>query len=77
MNIVIIDDEQIIANAFYKLIKDKFPNHNIFVFYKSTNVLDFAKNSKIDLLICDIDMPVMDGIELASYLKNQFIHMET
>lgn len=76
MNICVIDDEKIIANAFYDLIKMNFPSHNVLVFYKSNDLLEYINKNRIDILICDIDMPVINGIDLATQAKNIYPNLE-
>ena len=77
MNIVVIDDEKIIANAFFKLISANFKDESVNVFYKPNDVLKFASYNRIDILVCDIDMPLLNGIELSKQLKNSFKSMRT
>ena len=77
MNIVVIDDEKIIANAFFKLISANFKDESVNVFYKPNEVLKFASYNRIDILVCDIDMPLLNGIELSKQLKNSFKSMRT
>ena len=77
MNIVVIDDEKIIANAFFKLISANFKDESVNVFYKPNEVLKFASSNRIDILVCDIDMPLLNGIELSKQLKNSFKSMRT
>ena len=71
MNIVVIDDERIIANAFYKMISHRFPSCMVKVFYKSNELLKYSETNKIDVLVCDIDMPLINGIDLAKTLKER------
>ncbi len=71
MNIVVIDDERIIANAFYKMISHHFPSCMVKVFYKSNELLKYSETNKIDVLVCDIDMPLINGIDLAKTLKER------
>ena len=49
MNIVVIDDEKIIANAFFKLISTNFKDESVNVFYKPNDVLKFASSNRIDI----------------------------
>ena len=51
MNIVVIDDEKIIANAFFKLISTNFKDESVNVFYKPNDVLKFASSNRIDILV--------------------------
>ena len=39
-------------------------------------MLEYSKNNQIDLLICDIDMPIKNGIDLAKELKEFLPNLE-
>ena len=70
IQVCLIDDEKNIADLFFYIVKKEFKESiNLDVFYFSEDLLDFSKNNHIDLLICDIDMPVKDGISLASEIR--------
>lgn len=71
LKIAVIDDEMIIADGFTDLFKNAFFDVEFKTFYKSRDLLEYSKNNQIDILVCDIDMPVINGIKLATMLKEK------
>lgn len=68
-NILIADDHPLIAEG----IKTTIENHSdqykvIKVVENGQEVLDFVAGNKVDLILLDIEMPVMNGIECARKL---------
>ena len=77
IQVCLIDDEKNIADLFFYIVKKEFKESiDLNVFYFSEDLLDFSKNNHIDLLICDIDMPVKDGISLASEIRKTNENLE-
>lgn len=69
IKIVLVDDEKLIADGYcYSLLK-KYDNLECQVFYNSLDTLEYIKNNECDILICDIDMPVKNGITLAKEIR--------
>tara|TARA_B100000795_G_scaffold165887_1_gene124787 strand:- start:74 stop:715 length:642 start_codon:yes stop_codon:yes gene_type:complete len=71
LNIIIADDHSIFLEGITALISSS----NIKVvgnFKNGQEVLDFLKTQKVDLVISDINMPVMDGITLAKKTKKLY-----
>ena len=69
VNILICDDEKDIVNALKIYLND--PDHQLFEAYNGRQALDVLSAEHIDLVLLDIMMPVMDGIEtLAEIRKN-------
>lgn len=63
-NVALIDDEKHIADFYSKIIRDTFfKEAEVFTFYYSEDLL--ASQISFDLIVCDIDRPAIDGIELA------------
>ena len=70
MNIVIIDDEPKIRNGIEKLINDSFHrNHSVYSFGDPVAALEFLKLQKVDLVITDIRMPELSGLELIQAIR--------
>jgi len=68
-NILICDDEKDIVNALKIYLND--PDRQLFEAYNGRQALDVLSAEHIDLILLDIMMPVMDGIEtLAEVRKN-------
>ncbi len=69
MNIAIADDEKLILAEMEYLVKEAVPNADVFSFTSSEALLKSAKKTKYDIAFLDIQMPVIDGVELAKRLK--------
>ena len=67
--IVLVDDEKLIADGYCYSLVNKFSNLECKVFYNSIDTLEYIKNNECDILICDIDMPVKNGITLAKEIR--------
>lgn len=71
-NLVIVDDETKIRNG----LSNFFPWHEVGfrVVYEAKNgkdTLDYVQNHPVDVILSDIKMPVMSGIELLEHLYKQ------
>lgn len=66
--IIIIDDEQDILNTLVRYFKRK-DKIEVDVFTNPLNGLEAIKGGKYDLVLTDIMMPEMDGIELLKRVK--------
>ncbi|WP_312649116.1 response regulator [Aminipila sp.] len=62
---IAIDDELASLNRFSRLIKNEERIELLNVFTVSTDALNFIENNFVDLVFLDIEMPDMNGIELA------------
>lgn len=73
-SIVIVDDHILIAKALSAIIANF---NNFEVLYECENgkelINRFEQNSKVpDIVLLDVSMPVMDGFETASWLKENY-----
>jgi DNA-binding NarL/FixJ family response regulator len=69
VKIVIVDDHQIFLDGL-KSVLEKVPNFEIlFIETDSTKAFERIKNSIPDIIITDISMPIMNGIELSKKIK--------
>lgn len=70
MKILLIDDEELQLLRLEKEVKKVAPENSEFLVF--TNAMDFLKENKgtkIDIAFLDIEMPGMNGVELAKELK--------
>lgn len=75
INIIVVDDEPISADEMSDLIRDTFSSeHPIYVrtAYNGASVLRMTQEVPCDLLVCDIQMPGMSGLDLAKKLKERY-----
>lgn len=65
MRILVVDDDKIIRMGLGKKIKRLFNEHDVIDNFQNGNdALDYLKKNEVELVITDIKMPVMSGIEL-------------
>ncbi|KVV13221.1 hybrid sensor histidine kinase/response regulator [Flavobacterium sp. TAB 87] len=65
--IVVVDDDTDLLGLSTEVLKQRF---NIIPFSNSETALQFMRSNAFDLLITDIQMPIMDGFKLAAALQN-------
>ena len=71
LNIIITDDHSLFLEGITALISSSTIKV-VGNFKNGQEVLDFLKTQKVDLVISDINMPVMDGITLAKKAKKLY-----
>jgi DNA-binding NarL/FixJ family response regulator len=64
------DDHLLVRNGIKSLLEEESYLHVVGEAANGKEALDLAKKIHPDLLIIDVRMPVMDGIEAVSHLKN-------
>jgi len=70
--ILIIEDEEPIRRVLFRILSDEDSNYKISEATDGKEGLNLIKKEKFDLVLCDIKMPKMDGIEVlqAANAKN-------
>jgi len=68
MNIYICDDEERIVQNLAALAKECCPNSHVECFFSGAELIKTLSEKICDILLLDIDMPGMDGMEIASRL---------
>jgi two-component system response regulator YesN len=69
----VVDDEELVRNAITTIIDwDTLGFSNIYQAEDGLEALELCRKQKIDLVLTDIVMPFMDGLELSSALKHEF-----
>lgn len=77
-NILIVDDEPEARDLIEQLLlKSRFNIRRIFEAENGIDAIEILSRNAIDVLLTDINMPVMNGIELLNILHNhhKFMHM--
>lgn len=65
--LVIEDDEMILRTLEFRLGKD---GYDIYVARDGNEAMDKLKNDKFNLIITDLMMPYISGLEILSYVKS-------
>lgn len=66
--ILVVDDEPKHRKGLINMIKMFRPDYNVFGARNGQEALNFISTNPIDILITDIKMPIMDGLELIEKL---------
>ncbi|MEL6719613.1 MAG: response regulator transcription factor [Bacteroidota bacterium] len=72
INIVLVDDHKVILDGIEEILKRE---ERLSVIGKATSVemlMHILKNKKVDLIIMDVQMPVIDGLEASKLVKKQY-----
>ena len=69
MKILLVDDEQLQLLRLERACKKVLPDATYFSYTNPINALEEQENNKIDLAFLDIEMPKINGIQLAKKLK--------
>ncbi|HZG87937.1 response regulator transcription factor [Paenibacillus sp.] len=71
--LMIVDDEPIIVNGLHEyFMKRKLPDVEIVTAFSATEALSWLNSIKIDVVLSDIHMPGMDGMELLDRIEKQW-----
>lgn len=76
LNLIIADDHQLTLDGLINIISK---NQNINIIRTAKNgseVIKILESENIDIIIFDIDMPVMDGIELSNVVSKKYSNIK-
>lgn len=68
--ILIVDDEKNLTTALDSFFQSK--GHDIYIANSGESALDFLKKEKVDLVLLDLSMPGVDGIEVAKNVRKSY-----
>ncbi|MEG2440699.1 MAG: response regulator [Acetivibrio sp.] len=71
MDIIIVDDEPKIRNGLYKLLNGKENWKVIGAFEEAKTALKFLYENKVDVLVTDIKMPEVNGLEMIGQIREK------
>lgn len=69
MRVIYVDDESPAIDNFRLTVEDLSEINTLQLFTKSEDALQWAENNPVDVAFVDIEMPIINGIELAKRLK--------
>lgn len=71
-HIMILDDEPNIVDGLYALLSDTFGDTvEVYTAYASNDALKMLRSRPIDILVLDIRMPGMNGIEILDWIEKE------
>jgi YesN/AraC family two-component response regulator len=68
-SVLIVDDENVICEGLTRLLSDNYIIYQTFSGQEAINIV--RNNSNIDVMLCDIKMPEMDGIEVIEKIRSE------
>lgn len=67
--VIIVDDNHLSVEGIYKNIDwESLDSQVVYMFYDSQSVIDAVKSTKVDLIISDIEMPIISGLEMSKQI---------
>lgn len=69
LKVLLVDDEPFILQGLKVLVDWEAEGYEIYTAVNGKEALDFIKKQPVDLVIADIKMPLMDGIELLKEVR--------
>lgn len=73
--ILVVDDSSTIRKLINYILRKK--DYHITEAEDGIDALEKLIDAKVDLVIADLNMPNMDGIELVRSLRNNYYHLDT
>ena len=70
--ILVVDDEAIQREVLAEIVKQTSPNTEVFTAHNGEEAYDLMRKVKVELLLTDINMPVLDGIGLCGKVSRDF-----
>lgn len=75
MNILVVDDERSIRDGFKRTLDKAYPHMNVMTAESCQEAIIVLLSERIHILLLDIMMPAMDGLELLAALRES--HLST
>lgn len=72
MRILLAEDEKELSNALVAILKHN--NYSVDAVYDGADALDYGLSQNYDIVVLDIMMPKMNGLEVLKNLRSQGIH---
>lgn len=72
MQILIIEDEKHLADALKQILEER--KYKVDVVYSGSDGIEYGKCDIYDLIVLDVMLPGINGIEIATHLRNNNVH---
>jgi two-component system response regulator YesN len=76
MNILVVDDEEVIRSGIERTIRKGFPQHRIMTAGSPEEAVELLQTLPIDLVLTDVLMPGMTGLELIEISRGRHSHIK-
>ena len=73
INVILVDDHQVVLDGLQQLLKDVLDIKVIDTASNGKQLLQkLSENNEVDVVLMDVTMPIMNGIEATALVKEQF-----
>jgi len=72
IKVIIADDHKVVAEGLYKILDSDPDIEVIGIAYDGTGVIEMLKEKETDIVLLDIDMPVMNGLDCAKAILKDY-----
>lgn len=77
-NLIVVDDDEVVRNGLQKFIDwESMGFHLVNCFEDGREAIHFLKNNQVDVVLTDIDMLDINGLELSRYIYENFPLIKT
>lgn len=70
--ILVVDDEEIITDSLARLIRRELPQTDVYAAYSGYQAMDLLSRAGFDVVVSDIQMPGMSGLELLQSIRTLY-----
>ncbi|OXM86733.1 response regulator transcription factor [Paenibacillus rigui] len=74
IRLLIVDDEEIITEGLFEVLKQLNLGLDLYKAYAGEEALDLMNRTRVDIVLSDIRMPGMDGLELMNNIRSHWPH---
>jgi YesN/AraC family two-component response regulator len=69
-SVLLVEDDSVVCFSISRIIAKEFPDATVYAAENGKDGLELFKKHTTDIVITDINMPLMDGIEMAGEIKS-------
>ncbi|ULL16512.1 response regulator [Paenibacillus sp. H1-7] len=74
IRMLIVDDEEIITDGLFDVFSQLSLNLDLYKAYSGEEALDLLNTTRVDIVLSDIRMPGMDGLDLMRNIRSNWLH---
>lgn len=72
INVLIADDHTMFVDGIASILKDENNINVVGTCYNGAEIIDFVAKNKVDLILLDVNLPDISGIEVCKLINNKY-----